>query len=568
VGLGAACIALVVAGHAGALIKIALIPLAFSWTVLRAMMGRVPPPEGALVDRKDAPALFDAIDDVRAQLQTLPVHRVVVDAETFNAGVAQIPRLGIFGWPRNYLVLGLPLLESLTQEEFRFVLGHELGHLSKKQARFRNWIYRMRQSWPRLQMSVAANHRFASGLVTRFLDWYAPYFNAYTFVLARANEYDADHAGAGVSSVAAAAGALTVVNTVGGFLERRFWPLYFARAVDEEQPPRAPFSDYLRASRETPAPEIETALRVALAKKTSLADTHPSLLDRLEALRARGPAPQPQHAPASAALLGPLRERLITETDAKWAANIGERWRAAHERGQELRHEISDAAQNFDALNGAQLARIAGLVEETEGGAKADPWLKAALERDPHCAQALFMRGRLQLAHGEGAGVEEIEAAMRADPEAVEAGSNLLYSYFLGQRDIARCQPFLENLQRIETARAEAQAEWSKTSAKDTFGPADLTPEQCARFETALKTNRKIKRAWLARKTLKLSPERRLYVAVAEFSWLHKVTQQELQDLLGALPPEVDRRVLSAQSHKAVARRLRAIADIYTYTRR
>ena len=47
------------------------------------------------------------------------------------------------------------------------------------------------------------------------LGWYVPYFNAYTFVLARANEYQADRASADLVGADVAAHALKRVNLAG-----------------------------------------------------------------------------------------------------------------------------------------------------------------------------------------------------------------------------------------------------------------------------------------------------------------------------------------------------------------
>jgi hypothetical protein len=42
-------------------------------------------------------------------LKTASIHEVLVTPE-FNASIAQVPRLGVFGWHRNYLRIGLPLM--------------------------------------------------------------------------------------------------------------------------------------------------------------------------------------------------------------------------------------------------------------------------------------------------------------------------------------------------------------------------------------------------------------------------------------------------------------------------
>ena len=74
----------------------------------------------------------------------------VLLTEEFNAAVVQIPRLGILGWNRNYLIIGLPLMKALTRKQLAAVLAHELGHLAGGHARLGNWIYRLRLGWMRL----------------------------------------------------------------------------------------------------------------------------------------------------------------------------------------------------------------------------------------------------------------------------------------------------------------------------------------------------------------------------------------------------------------------------------
>ena len=72
----------------------------------------------------------------------------IIDDE-FNACIVQIPRFGLFGGARNYLVIGLPLMQTLTVEQFAAVLAHEYGHLSGAHGHFSAWIYRLRVTWSR-----------------------------------------------------------------------------------------------------------------------------------------------------------------------------------------------------------------------------------------------------------------------------------------------------------------------------------------------------------------------------------------------------------------------------------
>ena len=198
-------------------VKIAILMAVLLWLVLKALWVRLAPPEGTEITARDAPELFGMIEELRRALRSPRFHHVLV-TDDFNAAVVQAPRLGLFGWYRNYLLIGLPLAKALTVEQFKAVLAHEFGHLSKGHGRISNWIYRQRLRWGRLMAALEAAESWGLVLFRPFLRWYAPYFNAYSYPLARANEFEADATSARLASRRAAAEALTAVNVVGSYL--------------------------------------------------------------------------------------------------------------------------------------------------------------------------------------------------------------------------------------------------------------------------------------------------------------------------------------------------------------
>jgi Zn-dependent protease with chaperone function len=198
-------------------VKLVILIGALLLVVLRALWVRLQPPEGEPITRSEAPQLFALLDRLRSRLDTPSVHRVLVTAD-FNAAVTQVPRLGVFGWHRNYLLLGLPLMRCLSAEQLEAVLAHELGHLSRGHARVGNWIYRLRLSWYRLDQALEKKPQWGSGAIRGLLRWYAPYFNACSYPLARSNEFEADAASARLTSRQAAAQALTNISVMAGYL--------------------------------------------------------------------------------------------------------------------------------------------------------------------------------------------------------------------------------------------------------------------------------------------------------------------------------------------------------------
>jgi len=129
--------------------KIGLLLLVFVYAIARALWVRFVPPVGVPLVADNAPAIFALVDELCRELGTPRFHDILL-TDDFNAAVSQQPRLGPFGWYRNYLMLGLPLMQALSPEEFRAVLAHELGHLSREHGRFGAWIYRVRVAWMRL----------------------------------------------------------------------------------------------------------------------------------------------------------------------------------------------------------------------------------------------------------------------------------------------------------------------------------------------------------------------------------------------------------------------------------
>ncbi len=128
------------------IIKLCIVLMIPAWVILRSLWVTFTPPQGLRLNRHQVPRLFALVDELTTKLQAPKFHNILLNQE-FNAAVVQVPRLGIFGWQENYLLLGLPLMQSLPLEQLKAVLTHELGHLSGNHSRFAAWIYRIRNTW-------------------------------------------------------------------------------------------------------------------------------------------------------------------------------------------------------------------------------------------------------------------------------------------------------------------------------------------------------------------------------------------------------------------------------------
>ncbi|MFT4584050.1 MAG: Zn-dependent protease with chaperone function [Gammaproteobacteria bacterium] len=115
------------------------------WILTKSLWVKLEAPGGYRLAKKNCPQLFEEIDSLRRSLKALKIHEVILTAD-LNAAISQTPRLEVFGWQKNTLILGLELLLTLSPEQARAVVAHEFGHLSGNHSRFAGWIYRIRQT--------------------------------------------------------------------------------------------------------------------------------------------------------------------------------------------------------------------------------------------------------------------------------------------------------------------------------------------------------------------------------------------------------------------------------------
>lgn len=488
----------------------------FLWVVLKSLWVRVAPPQGVRLTRKEAPELFRLIDTLRRRARAPRFHRVLI-TDDFNAGVVQRPRLGIFGWYSNYLLIGLPLMKMLSVGQFAAVLAHEFGHLAKGHGRLSNWIYRQRLRWSQLARLFGEEGYKGSFLFTPFLNRFAPYFNAYSFPLARANEYEADAASVRATNKAVAAEALTAVHVVGSYLDRHYWPQIYRQADDTPQPAFAPYRE-MRGDlpRAVEPVTIGQWIEQAMQEQTGLSDTHPSLSDRLGALGEQPRFVPPEAGTSAEQLLGPSLARLTEQFDRNWAAATEEGWRRRHEevqKGREALAQLEQKAAVGEALTLQEAFDRAKLTERYGAGAEAAlAQFEALQQRAPEDAVLCYALGMRWLNRDEERGVALVRYAMDHDAEAFVPGAEVLRDYYwrTGNRDEAHRWHGLM-LERAEADRL-ATKERDEVRLSDKYERHGLSEQEIEAIRTRLKAIPGLRKAYFVRKRVQHHPERPFYV--------------------------------------------------------
>ncbi len=488
----------------------------FLWMVIKALWVKVERPTGTVVTALQTPDLFAMIDGLLRQLGAPRFHHVLI-TDDFNAGVLQSPRLGIFGWHRNYLLIGLPLMKSLDVEQLKAVLAHEFGHLAKGHGQTSNWVYRQRLRWIRLMAALDTSESKGGFLFTPFLNWFAPYFNAYSFPMARTNEYEADATAVRLTSPQALAEALTNLQVIGRHIQERYWPKIHKQA---EEHPRPEFKPYFSLGHFVATELGDTAtqdwLDQAMTAPTTVADTHPALNDRLAAIGSAAHAAPPTPGQAADLLLGPARDGITEDFDRRWQQGIGPAWEARHREVRAARHKLVEL--NAQHEGGAELtlqdayerAKLTASVGHNPDGAIEQ--LRALHHRAPDEHVISLALAECLLAYDDETSVTLVEQAMHADETATLKGCELLRDHGLGQGNAQEAQAWYRRM--VERAQLEHAIETERCQVKleDEFEQHGLLAETLAQLQAQLRAIPRLRQAYFLKKRVRQAVDRPSYV--------------------------------------------------------
>ena len=532
------------------MLKVLWIPLALVGLVLRSLWITIPEPDGRKLEREHAPALFDLIDEVTAALSGPKIHQVTLSDE-FNAGIVQIPRFGMFGWPRNYLLVGLPLLRALTPNEFRAVLAHEVGHLSGKHNRFKRWIYSLRESWSEVLTRVQEERHYASFLFEPFIKWYAPYLNAYSFVLARAHERQADQYAVELAGREVAAVVLVRLIAKDRSFSENFWPAFFRQSKDQAKAPSDPFEQMLGGFDQPIGPlNTQKWFFEALREPTGYTDTHPALVDRLAAIGFDKDGKEvatliealleadDRTQTAESHYIKELPEDFLPWLNRLWRERIAQAWSQNHE-------DIKTVQKRLDELDQQASTRTLTLDEQWErvqiiGHIKepADtlPSLDAILAEHPDHVGAHFAKGAILLEQKNADGIPHLEKAMELNPETTDDASTLLSGFYFDQGDKQLAEEFRKRAADYLEMRTRRQEKVMNFSHKDKFVPHGLDEEAVKELQSKLRKVHGLDAAYLVRKVID-DPEFSVFVlaVVAGFTWRDGVNDKHLDPLFREL---------------------------------
>ncbi len=516
----------------GAALMLMIKTLKFTWPLLivvplllRSIFVRVPPPEGRYLHGDEKERVLKFVEPIRQAAGGPEIHEVILDDE-LNAAVVQLPRFGLFGPTKNYLILGVPLLTMMSREETEAVIAHEFGHLSHAHGRLTVWTYRLRETLHRAITSMQSKAGLSwDNWAFKFFDWYYPKFDAVSFALCRQQEYEADRVAAKVVGSKAAASALQRLAYDQPRYSSYWNGVWESTRMLKSNAQITPWSRL--ASGLTRFADVHasvSSLQHALQRPSDNYDTHPSLSERLAALGEAASETIPNcQQNALDAIFGDTTDVILQRMDTEWQNASAEHWRQSHDSwAADIARLQVLASQGH--LESEALSERARLHEQINGPQAALEDAKTLRDRHSDSSELNFHYGRLLLLSGEDASAAEpLTTAVSLDVTWYGDVENLLtwHEQKKGRQTLCATELLAQYRQPWEEVCRIANEERETVSVNDDFRQANLTAEECEHVTKVLAEKPELYAVWLLNKPVVHFPRDPVHLVVVDLDYFH-----------------------------------------------
>ncbi|MFF2450249.1 M48 family metalloprotease [Neobacillus sp. NPDC058068] len=492
-------------------IKLLLIAGALSYFILKALFIKMEMPDGYYLKEEDAPEFFAKIEELRKKIGTPEIHSIFLDS-TYNAGVLQYSKYGFFGRKQNILQIGLPLLSTLSEKNFLTVIAHELAHISHSDTAFGAKIYRVRRTWARLMDSLEENEQFGTFLFRKFFMWYYPRYDAYTFALARQQEYEADKVAMNVTGNAAV--SLCTIEVAATYYEADFYDQLFEESAKTDSVPE-PYTEFKEKFNSLNEPQLEKYLQDSLKRKSTVTDTHPSLMERLQFLKGEPTLPERVNNTALETLfVNP--KRILNHFNDLWIEWNYDNWKAGIKDYHHDQKRFEELSTKSSPLELAELWEKANLSRQFKGDSEAVKIYEEIVQSyaEKEAAPAYLFLGNYYLENKttKEKGIEYIKKAISLDWECRLHGLDCLCEYYHQTSQKEKLEETKAELEKWLEIVEQSDQECNYFYANDQYVSHDKPAKEIELGVQQLSLHPEIMSAYLVRKVLTVIPERQQYV--------------------------------------------------------
>lgn len=404
-----------------------------TWVSFYLLKMKLTLPSGRPVTNKEAPKLFKLIEKLQAENKSSKIHRVRITSK-YEIDIIRTPRNGFPILCTNTLLIGLPFMQSLSEQEFNTALLREFSHITKIYRRPTGWFYFLRQTWCQYRIAHQSSWHLNNIIMRAFFSWYSPLFKLLSQGAVRNEELHADKFVLKNIDKVSLAELITTSGISKYYLDNYFWPHLYNKAYKHKTPPYLPYSSIERNLHTKIDNEISHSWLDQAVSSTQPISSFPSFSQRLaniELKRVMLPAPVMKSA-ANYYFENHLKT-ITSQFDKIWFMTHQFDWQQKYKQGQEEQNTLEHLKQKADsnALNDQQTWEYILLIKKYVNTQDAIPLLKQILKLETTDARIRFDIGRTLLLIQDEDGIRALESAMAQDPSYTVMSCQLITKYFV-----------------------------------------------------------------------------------------------------------------------------------------
>ncbi|RED53822.1 hypothetical protein [Aestuariispira insulae] len=483
--------------------------------VARLIQSSLPKTTGVPLPPGDTPALEQMIQESCLKTGNKPIKNLLITGD-YQLEFLPLGSAGFWPVPRFTLVIGLPLLQSLSPLEFQSALIGELARHNQHGNRLGAWLYRWQQIFQHMRARKKNDKAFADAILRPFLDQFAPSFNALARFLVTEQIQTADKVAVKETGPDATAQSITSTYVSHKQYETVFWDDFYRRSYQNRYPKELPYdiSSRFFASKAVRKHMAELAGGKIPQPRGHIEFAFRDLRGRLRDLRLHPQIPDRLNLSADKSLLGDAEPGIRDALNMIWWQQSQPVWDACHSHYRTLseRQKELDTLYEDGQLTEEQWLEWADIARYLDGWDAAADIYETMLIQFPRNPEANYTAGWFRLHDRNLSGLQMLEIAIEETPalsidicaDAVELLEEMDDSALLGI--------WRQKLQHEKANFRLDLAERGRLLDSDILIEHDLGSQEMKDLIQAIAKIPEVEQAFLARKQITARPDSPLYV--------------------------------------------------------
>jgi len=383
------------------------------------------------INKKKTPKLVNLINEMEQYFKIKPLTKIII-TDQYDISVHITPQ---FSFPSLYtttLLIGLPVMQTVSAKQFKALLARRVGQLSFKHNKLTGSLYFFNDCLAQYCHFFKTNRHGSYQVFGFVFNYYYSFFNAISFYARRMEELNADENAIALIDGKSFSQTLAQILIAQHYLKNNYWRLMYQ--LQRQHPDKLIFPHANMAisyTQNTDSQTAESLLKNEFQRITNFKTSMPLLRTRLEKLGHKTTSlPLPLENTAAIIYLDNALPRITKIFDQLWQQKTQPKEdhdiidSANDERLQFLLKKITE-----QALSAEETWELAVLTEKLNGYQAAIPIYKKIIERNPMHSKAIFAIGRILLSYNDKTGIDAIEKAVFLEPAMKKTAYELIARY-------------------------------------------------------------------------------------------------------------------------------------------